>query len=317
LEQARKALAQFLKTANSGDEFSLVAFSDRPQLLTGFTGEIEEIQNRLPFANAGGATALLDAVVLTVKQMKFAHNPRKAILIISDGGDNASRATVKEVKNLVREADVQIFAIAILDAQETYEERLGPVLLREISVQTGGQLFKVDKLNSLPEIASKIGLALRLRYVLGYAPSNVVKDGKYHKVNVKLAQPVDKLNLRLSWRLGYYAHSSDSKPQKLKLLYAPGSGSSVGSVKPIRCLGSVRQDRGDGALSVSSEEKITYENVSCCSWVRGVVRVHCGRAGRAHTGNVRGLSVLRDLIPPPMSRIQRKRGRWPVCLQLQ
>jgi VWFA-related protein len=205
LGTARKALAQFLKTASSGDEFSLVAFSDRPELLSGFTGEIEEIQNRLPFATAAGATALLDAVVLTVRQMKFARNPRKAILIISDGVDNASRATVKEVEKLVREADVQIFAIAILDALGTYEERLGPVLLREISVQTGGQLFKVDKLNSLPEIASKIGLALRLRYVLGYAPSNVVKDGKYHKINVKLAQPVDKLNLRLSWRLGYYA----------------------------------------------------------------------------------------------------------------
>ena len=211
LGKARKALAQFLKTANAGDEFALVTFADRPELLSGFTGRIEEVQNRLTLTYPEGRTALLDAVLLTMRQMKLARNPRKVILIISDGGDNASRYSVTEIENAVREGDVQIFSIAILDTRLgrwlTYEETSGPSLLHDISIQTGGRMFEVDNINNLPEIASKIGLAIRLQYVLGYAPSNAVNNGKYHKVNVKLAQPVQKLKLRLSWRLGYYAPS--------------------------------------------------------------------------------------------------------------
>jgi len=211
LAKSHQALAQFLKTANSGDEFSLVAFSDRPELLSGFTGQIEEIQKCLPFIYPGGRTALLDAVLLMVRQMQLARNQRKAIIIISDGGDNASHSSIKDIKNLVSEADVQIFAIAItepvFERKGIFEEGLGPALLQELSVQTGGRLFEVNNLNSLPEIASKIGLALRLQYVLGYAPSSIANNGKYHKVSVKLAQPVHQLKLRLSWRLGYYAPS--------------------------------------------------------------------------------------------------------------
>src|SRR5207247_7850441 len=109
----------------------------------------------------------------------------------------------------VREGDVQIFAIGILEPLgprgQTSEELGGPELLSEIASQTGGRLFEVHNVNELPEIASKIGVALRNTYMLGYAPVNLRRDGKYHRVQLKLANPKGAPRLRASWRLGYYA----------------------------------------------------------------------------------------------------------------
>src|ERR1700731_2374428 len=149
LQRSRQAVAQFMKTANPQDEFFLVEFSDRPELVQTFTTETEEVQNRLTFTQAKGRTALLDGVYLAMNQMKKAHNPRKAILIISDGGDNSSRYTETEVKNAVREADVQIYAIGIFEPiasrGRTAEEMGGPALLAEITEQTGGRAFSAEK----------------------------------------------------------------------------------------------------------------------------------------------------------------------------
>src|SRR6201999_2786333 len=115
------------------DEFFLIQFNDRPEMVTGFTPEPEEILNRLTFVQSKGRTALLDGVYMAMNQMKKARNPRKAILIISDGGDNSSRYTESEVKNAVREADVQIYAIGIFEPVQsrgrTPEELSGPALL--------------------------------------------------------------------------------------------------------------------------------------------------------------------------------------------
>lgn len=211
LQKSRQAAAQFFRTANPEDEFFLIQFNDRPEMVSGFTTNTEEIQNRLTFTQAKGRTALLDGVYLALNQMKKARNPRKAILIISDGGDNSSRYTESEIKNLVREADVQIYAIGIFEPissrGRTAEELSGPGLLTEISEQTGGRHFPVENLNELPDVAAKIGIELRNQYVLGYTPSNQEKDGKYRKVQIKLVQPKGLPPLRAFWRLGYYAPS--------------------------------------------------------------------------------------------------------------
>src|SRR2546430_158949 len=126
-------------TATPQDEFFLVEFSDRPELVQGFTTQTEEIQNRLTFTQAKGRTALLDGVYMAMNLMKKAHNPRKAILIISDGGDNSSRYTETEVKNAVRESDVQIYAIGIFEPMasrgRTPEEMSGPARLGEVTEQ--------------------------------------------------------------------------------------------------------------------------------------------------------------------------------------
>ena len=209
LDKSRQAVAQFFKTANPNDEFFLVQFNDRPETVVDFTTSLEEIQNRLTFTQAKGRTALLDGVYMALHKMKKAKNPRKALLIISDGGDNSSRYTESEIKNLVREADVQIYAIGIFEAVaargRTPEELSGPSLLSEIAEQTGGRHFPVENINELPDIAAKIGIELRNQYILGYTPSNPSRDGKYRKVQVKLVQPRGLPPLRAFWRLGYYA----------------------------------------------------------------------------------------------------------------
>jgi len=209
LLMSRKAVAQFFKTANPEDEFFLVEFSDRAELAIKFTTSLEEIQNRLTFTQSRGKTALLDAVYLGLHEMKKGKNARKALLIISDGGDNNSRYTETEVKNLVREADVQIYAMGIFEPAasrgRTAEEMGGPTLLSEIAEQTGGRHFPVENLSELPNIAEKIGIELRNQYIIGYSPKNLERNGKYRRVQVKLVQPKGLPPLRAFWRLGYYA----------------------------------------------------------------------------------------------------------------
>ena len=115
LQKSRQAATEFFKTANPSDEFFLVQFNDRPELTQAFTTDTNTLQNVLTFTQSKGRTALLDAVYLAMHEMKKAKNPRKALLIISDGGDNSSRYTETEIKNEVREADVQIYAIGIFE----------------------------------------------------------------------------------------------------------------------------------------------------------------------------------------------------------
>jgi VWFA-related protein len=209
LEKSRQAVAEFFKTANPEDEAFLVEFNDRPELVTPITHSLEEIQNRLTFTQSKGRTALLDGIYLALHTMKKAHNPRKALIVISDGGDNSSRYTESEIKNLVKEADVQIYAIGIYEPMSsrgrTPEELSGPGLLTDISEPTGGRHFVVDNLADLPDVAAKIGVELRNQYVLGYSPTNQARDGKYRKISVKLVQPRGLPQLHAFWRTGYYA----------------------------------------------------------------------------------------------------------------
>ncbi len=209
LEKSRLAVAQFFKTSNPEDEFFLVQFSDSADLIQPFTSNLEDIQNRLTFTRSKGRTALLDAIYLGLHEMKKARNARKALLLISDGGDNNSRYTEGEVKNLVKEADVQVYAIGIYESYanrgRTPEEASGQGLLTEIAEQTGGRQYPVDNLSELPDVAAKIGVELRNQYVLGYAPQNPDHDGKYRHVQVKLVQPKGLPPLRAFFKQGYYA----------------------------------------------------------------------------------------------------------------
>jgi VWFA-related protein len=146
-----------------------------------------------------------------MNHMKKARNPRKAIIILSDGGDNSSRYTESEIKNAVREADVQVYAMGIYEPMagrgRTAEELAGPGLLTELAESTGGRQFAIENVNELPDVAAKIGIELRNQYVLGYTPANQTRDGKYRKVQVKLKQPRGLPPLRAFYRLGYYAPS--------------------------------------------------------------------------------------------------------------
>jgi Ca-activated chloride channel family protein len=212
LQKARMAAAEVFKTANPDDEFFLVEFNDQPKMVVPLTRDVEEIQNQLTWAQSKGRTALLDAIFLAMNEMKKSKKNRKALLIISDGGDNSSRYTESEVRNLVRENDVLIYAIGVYEyaggRMRTPEEAGGPGLLTELSEHTGGRHLPVDA-NELPDIAAKIGVELRNRYVLGFTPANQVRDGRYHTLQVKVVPPkgLGVPALRPFFRHGYYAPS--------------------------------------------------------------------------------------------------------------
>jgi Ca-activated chloride channel family protein len=206
MDRAKDAVGEFFKTANPQDEFFMITFSDEPEVVNDFTSSVDEIQGKLIYAVPRRRTALLDAIYMGVSKMREAKYPKKALLIISDGGDNHSRYTEGEIKALVKEADVMVYAIGIYDHYfQTQEERLGPELLGEISELTGGRAFTVENPNDLADVATKIGIELRNQYVLGYRPSKVVRDGKWRKIKVKLLPPKGLPPLRVYARTGYYA----------------------------------------------------------------------------------------------------------------
>jgi Ca-activated chloride channel family protein len=208
IDKSRLAAVQFFKTANPQDEFFLVSFNDRAQLVSPFTTSIEELQTHLMYAAAHGRTALLDAVYLGLSQMKGARNSKRALLIISDGGDNHSRYSERDIQNFVKEADVQLYAIGInetLGSRPTPEEAGGPSLLAELTDLTGGRTFTVSNLNDLPDIAIKISMELRNQYVLGYRPSNKQHDGRWRKVKIKLRPPKGLPPLNVYAKTGYFS----------------------------------------------------------------------------------------------------------------
>jgi Ca-activated chloride channel homolog len=209
--KAREAAIQFFKTANPQDEFFLVSFNERAELTSSFTNSVEDLQGRMMLTAPKGRTALLDAIYLGLSQMRGAKNGKRALLILSDGGDNHSRYNESDIKRLVKEADTQLYAIGIFDPlgyrNRTPEELNGPSLLSEITEMTGGRVFAVENLNELPDIASKIGMELRNQYVLGYRPSNKAHDARWRKIKIKLRAPKGLPPLNVYSKTGYYAPS--------------------------------------------------------------------------------------------------------------
>jgi len=209
LGRAKQAALEFFRAGNPQDEFFLIGFNDHVQLISRFTSNVEDLQARMLTISAKGATALLDAIYLGLTQMKNARHPRRALLIISDGGDNHSRYSERDIKRLVREADTQLYSIGIFDplrnGARTPEELNGPSLLAEITELTGGRTFTADDPNELSDIATKIGEELRNQYILGYRPSNKARDVRWRKIKIKLRVPKGLPPLNVFAKTGYYA----------------------------------------------------------------------------------------------------------------
>jgi Ca-activated chloride channel family protein len=206
MSRVRDAVTQFCEAANPQDEFFMIAFSDQPRLLTDFTSVPEDLEKDLLFTQPKGRTALLDAIYMGLHKMKAAKYGKKALLIISDGGDNHSLYGEREVKAAAKEADVLIYTIGIFDRYvPTQEESRGPELLTEIAEPTGGRAFTLANEIELPAVASHIGRELRTQYVLGYRPEQMPRDGKWHKIQVKLRLPRKLSFLKARARTGYYA----------------------------------------------------------------------------------------------------------------
>jgi VWFA-related protein len=201
LAVSRQGVVEFFKSANPEDEAFLVEFNDRPQLVLPFTHDLGAIQNQIMFTRSRGQTALLDGVTLAIAEMKKAAHPRKALLLLSDGGDNHSRYTEAEVRKRVRESDVQIYAMGIYSGGGDIND--DPVLLTRLSESTGGRHFEVS-LRDLVDVAAKIGIELRNTYLLGYSPKNLARNGKYRSIVVKVNPPRGMPKLSATWRKGYF-----------------------------------------------------------------------------------------------------------------
>jgi Ca-activated chloride channel family protein len=206
MERVRQAVTQFCEIANVQDEFFMITFSDEPHMSSDFTNTAEDIEKELLYIHSKGRTALLDAIYMGIEKMRQARYSKKALLVISDGGDNHSRYGEREVKSAVKESDVMIYAIGTFDRYvPTQEEMLGPGLLANVAQVTGGRAFTLENPNEMPAVAHRIGTELRTQYVLGYRPEKAPHDGKWHKISVKLKLPAKLSFLRVHAKTGYYA----------------------------------------------------------------------------------------------------------------
>jgi len=199
LPQGRQAAAQFLRLANAEDEFFLVEFDKSPRLTVPLTGATGTINTELLITKSGGSTALFDALYMALNEMRKSKKTKKALVLISDGGENNSRYTGRELDLLVKESDVLIYTVLEpgFDAD--------PRLMSHLAEMTGAHMYPAGP--TLADTALKIAIELRNRYVLGYTPTNQDRDGKYHRIEVKVIPPRGLGKLKAHWRTGYYAPS--------------------------------------------------------------------------------------------------------------
>jgi Ca-activated chloride channel family protein len=204
LKRSRTAAATFFRISDPEDEFFLVEFDNQPRLVVPLTRDYGKIEEELTFSRSKGSTALLDAIYLALQEMRKSKKNKKTLLLITDGGDNNSRYSVTEVKKLIVESDVLIYAIGVFGGGSTPEEAGGPELLGHIAESTGGRMFVANPAD-LPDIAKRIGIELRNRYILAFSPTSQARDGKYHHIQVKVVPPRGLPPLQAHWRTGYTA----------------------------------------------------------------------------------------------------------------
>ena len=210
IEYERQALQEFFNNANSDDEYFAVTVSNKPRLIASAEDSFGTLEDRLVASPPQGRTALFDAIYMAIAKMRSARYQRRALLIISDGGDNTSRYTRDEIKRVIEEADVLTYAIGIFDEEpipllKTFEERMGRNWLSELTDVSGGRTIAADNRRQIPEIAATISRELRSEYVLGYLPSDLSRDGKWRKITVKVAQPSEATRLQVHFKAGYRA----------------------------------------------------------------------------------------------------------------
>jgi len=206
LDAAKRALRTFVDNANSTDEAFLFTVSSRPDISSAFTPDLESLTERVNFVSAGGDTALIDTIYAGLKRMRSASNPRRVLLILSDGMDNHSRRSRSELMRLAVEADVQIYTIGVdsrirtKKAIEQIEEQRGLALLQDLADNTGGLHFTLSDREDASSVIARAVLAMRNQYLLAYHPSQPVQPGKWHRIRVKL----NVAHTNVSARNGYY-----------------------------------------------------------------------------------------------------------------
>ncbi len=207
LQRAREALSRFIDTSHQSDEYYLIGFNSRAQLLLDRTRNSDAVLDKLTFVPTKGQTALYDACFLGVEKVKRGTHPKRAILLISDGQDNNSRYTFNELRRLLKESDVMIYAIGILGGNDAGSSlgMGGQAILDELASVSGGKAFFPNTTAEMNEIFERIALELRHQYSIGYRPTNFVPDGKWRKIKVKVTPPRGLPRLYVRSKEGYYA----------------------------------------------------------------------------------------------------------------
>ena len=210
--KARKALERFINTSHPSDEYFLIAFNSRAQLLLDRTRDGEAVLQKLTMVQPKENTALYDAAYLGVERVTRGTRQKKALLIISDGQDNASRYNFGEVRRLLKESDVTVYAVGITDGHDAGSAAgmQGQAFLDELASVTGGKAFYPQTDIEMDEIFERIALELRHQYSVGFTPKNFTPDGKWHKTKVKVKPPRGISRLTVRTRDGYYASPNTS-----------------------------------------------------------------------------------------------------------
>ncbi|MBZ5498264.1 MAG: VWA domain-containing protein [Acidobacteriia bacterium] len=200
IQKAKNAIVRFLETGNPEDEYALITFNERTSLVQNFTHQSSTVRSEIALKQAGGRTAVYDAVYMGLDQIKAGKNEKKALILITDGEDNSSRYSISEVREFAKESDVQIYAVG-----EQGMLGYGRSLIQGIVSLTGGRAFFPNNFNELDYYIDLIHAELRNQYVLGYSPSNKVHDGKWRKIQVKLDPPPGLPKLSVHAKEGYNA----------------------------------------------------------------------------------------------------------------
>jgi Ca-activated chloride channel family protein len=202
LSSAREAATAFLKTSNPHDEYFLIEFSDRPELIENFTTDLSRLQKRIFSTSARGLTPLFDAVQMGLEKIKGARNTKKALLVITDGEDNNSRSTFSDIRESTRHQDALIYAIGLVQSIK------GQSTIGDLVETTGGRAFFPNAASQLQDICTRIAIELKNQYLLGYRSTNQAKDGTWREIHLEVQPPKGLPPLKVRAKTGYYAATS-------------------------------------------------------------------------------------------------------------
>ena len=206
IQEEREAFAELISESNPEDDFGLIVVDDQPRVALHFDDSMDESQGAVDALQPDGFTSLWDGIYLGIRELKNSRYQRKAMVVISDGGDNHSRYTESELESILKEADVEVYALGLFDRYATrLEERKGPLRLHEVSSVTGGRVFSVHDPVELSRAVTQISRELRNQYVVGYYPSNRARDGRWRRLKIRLTPSTSQEKLRLYAKKGYYA----------------------------------------------------------------------------------------------------------------
>jgi len=206
ITRAREALSKFIDTSHARDEYFLIGFNSRAQLLLNHTRDSDALMQKLTFVQTKGQTALYDATYLGVERVTRGAHKKRAILLISDGQDNSSRYTFNELKRMLKESDVIIYAVGIVSPNDDSSLGYGGrAILEELAGVSGGKAFFPSTGAEMNDTFERIALELRTQYSIGYRPSSFANDGKWHKIKVRVQPPRGFPRLFVRGREGYFA----------------------------------------------------------------------------------------------------------------